>query len=283
VHVGIDESARIINLATRGNTTSTASPLIVGFVIQGLGSKRVMIRAAGPSLEQFNVPGFLADPVLKVYNSTGSLLYTNDNWSQSNDVPGIASSPQRLGAFPLNDVSKDAAGILTLSPGAYTAVITGAPVNGVETSGVVLGEIYEDDQQSARLINLSSRGFVSPGASIMIPGFVTTTTATQATKKFLIRGIGPALQQFGITNALLNPTLSVVDSKGVTVATNDDWETNSNVAELRAVTAQQAFPLPSGSKDASLLISLPPGQYTCLVSGAGNTSGTALVEIYEVP
>lgn len=283
VHVGIDETARIINLATRANTQSSASPLILGFTIQGLGNKRVTIRAVGPSLEQFGVPGFLVDPLLRVYNAAGALVYSNDNWNQSNDVPGIASSQLRLGAFSLNDVSKDAAGILTLTPGSYTAVITGAPVNGVETSGVALGEIYEDDAQSARLVNLSSRGFVSPGASIMIPGFVTTTTATQAPKKFLIRGIGPALQQFGVANSLLNPTLSVVDSAGKTVATNDDWEQNANLAELRAVTTQQAFPLAAGSKDAALLVSLVPGQYTCLVSGVANTSGTALVEIYEVP
>jgi hypothetical protein len=283
VHVGVDETARIINLATRANTGSSASPLILGFTIQGTGTKRVTIRAVGPTLEGFGVPGFLVDPVLKVYNSTGALIYSNDNWNQCNDVPGIASSQQRLGAFPLYDVSKDAAGILTLAPGGYTAMITGAPVNGVETSGVALGEIYEDDSSSARLTNLSSRGFVSPGASVMIPGFVTTTTATQAPKKFLIRGIGPTLQQFGVGNALLNPTLSVVDGSGKTVATNDDWEQNANVDDLRAVTTQMAFPLPAGSKDAALLIGLVPGQYTCLVSGVGNTSGTALVEIYEVP
>ena len=287
VHVGVDETARIVNLATRGTTTSSASPLIVGFVVQGLGTKRVMLRAVGPSLEQFSVPGFLIDPMLRVYNGSGVLIYTNDNWNQSNDVPGIASSPQRLGAFALNDGSKDAAGILTLTSGAYTAVITGAPVNGVETTGVALGEIYEDDipqaPQSTRLVNLSSRGFVSPGASIMIPGFVTSTTSSAATKKFLIRGVGPALQQFGVTNVLLNPTLSVVDSTGKTVATNDDWEQNSNVDDLRAVTGKLAFPLAAGSKDAALLVSLASGQYTCLVSGVGDTSGTALVEIYEVP
>ena len=77
----------------------------------------------------------------------------------------------------------------------------------------------------------------------MIPGFVTSTGGVTAPKKFLIRGVGPALLQFGVANALLNPTLTVVDSAGKTVATNDDWEQNSNVAELRAVTTQQAFPL----------------------------------------
>ena len=114
----------------------------------------------------------------------------------------------------------------------------------------------------------------------MIPAFVTSTHG--ATKKFLIRGLGPALTQFGVTAALADPILSVVNSAGLTVATNDNWETNANLAELTAITAQMAFPLAPGSKDASLLVTLPPGGYTCIVSGVANTTGTALVEVYEV-
>ena len=167
-------------------------------------------------------------------------------------------------------------------PISYTAVISGKAVNGTETTGVALAEIYEDDATAGRLVNLSSRGFVSPGASVMIPAFVTGNLATPTPKKLLIRGVGPALTTFGVPNVLANPTLSVVDSAGRTVATNDDWETNSNLAELRTVTAQLAFPLAAGSRDAALLLSLPSGAFTCVVSGVGNTSGTALVEVYEV-
>ena len=69
-------------------------------------------------------------------------------------------------------------------------------------TGIALAEIYEDDSSSARLVNLSSRGVVSPGASVMIPAFVTSTAGTTGPKKFLIRGVGPALTQFGVANVL---------------------------------------------------------------------------------
>jgi uncharacterized delta-60 repeat protein len=286
VHVGVDETARFINLATRGNVGRGDAALIVGFITAGPGNKRVMLRAVGPTIASapFNVPGTLADPLLRVFNAAGALIYTNDDWGQANDVPGIGTADTRLGAFQLLGGSADAAGILTLAPGAYTAVISGKVVNGTETTGVALAEIYEDDTTAGRLVNLSSRGVVSPGTSVMIPAFVTGNLANPATtKRLLIRGVGPALTAFGVPNALANPTLSVVDSAGRTVATNDDWETNSNLAELRTVTATLAFPLAPGSKDSALLLTLPPGAYSCVVSGVNNTSGTALVEVYEVP
>ena len=285
VHVGVDETARFINLATRGNVGRGDAALIVGFITAGPGNKRVMLRAVGPTIAAapFNVPGTLADPILRVFNAAGAVIYSNDDWGQANDVPGIATANTRLGAFALTAGSADAAGILTLAPGAYTAVITGKAVNGTETTGVALAEIYEDDATAGRLVNLSSRGFVSPGASVMIPAFVTGNLATPTPKRLLIRGVGPPLTGFGVPDALANPTLSVVDSAGRTVATNDDWETNTNLAELRAVTTQLAFPLAAGSRDSALLLSLPSGAFTCIVSGANNTSGTALVEVYEVP
>ena len=285
IHVGVDETARIINLSTRGSVGPGGDPLIVGFVIQGPGSKRVMLRAVGPTLGSppFNVAGFLADPVLRVYDSSGTQVYLNDDWGQSSDAALISTANIRLGAFPLGNGSADSGGILTLAPGAYTAQISGKAPNSFDATGVALAEVYDDDAQSSRLVNISARGFVGPGASIMIPGFVTTTACTPAPKKFLVRGVGPSLQQFGVANTLANPTLTIVDSAGKTVASNDDWEQNQNIADLRAATTSLAFPLAPGSKDAALLIALPPGQYTALVSGVGNTSGVALVEVYEVP
>ena len=284
VHVGVDETARFINLATRGNVGKSDSLLIVGFVITGPGTKRVLLRAVGPTLSQFNVTGVLADPILRVFNGAGTQIYSNNDWGSSNDIPGVATAESRVGAFTLPTGSADAAGILTLNPGSYTAVVSGKPNGTNETTGIALAEIYEDDTaSSARLVNLSSRGVVSPGASVMIPAFVTATPGTATPKKFLIRGVGPALAPFGVANFLANPTVSITTQNGTVLATNDDWETNANVDELRTVTAQMAFPLPAGSKDAALLVSLPPGGYTIQVSGVNNTSGTALVEVYEVP
>ena len=264
VPVGVDETARFVNLATRGNVGDDDASLIVGFIVQGSDRKRVMLRAVGPTLGRapFNVPGTLADPVLRVYNSAGDVIYTNDDWAAAPEVSSLATAAPPFGAFQLASGSTDAAGILTLNPGPYSAVITGKSVNGVASTGVTLAEIYEDDATSNRLVNLASRGFVSPGASVMIPAFVTVNPTNQAPEKLLIRGIGPGLTAFGVTTALADPTLSVVDRTDRTdrtVATNDNWETNPNGADLRAATALLACPLAAGSKDSALRISLPPG------------------------
>ncbi len=285
IRVGVDETARVLNFSTRANAGRSDSPFIVGFAIQGPGRKRLLIRAVGPTLGRapFNVPGTLTDPLLNVYDASGTLVFTNNDWYWPTDAAFIQTVGTNLGAFPLASFSSDSAGLVTLPPGSYTAAISGFPLNGIEPSGLALAEIYEADTTSARLVNLSSRSFVSADAGPMILGFVTSTTGTTAPKQFLIRGVGPGLGQFGVANSLADPTLTIFDAAGKAVASNDDWEQSQNLADLRAATTVLTFPLAAGSKDSALLVALAPGQYTALVSGAGNASGTALVEIYEIP
>ncbi|MBC7365741.1 MAG: hypothetical protein H7343_02835, partial [Undibacterium sp.] len=253
--------------------------LIAGFVVAGPGNKRVMLRASGPTLAAppFNLPGTLADPILSVYNSAGTLIYTNDDWTSANDVPGLATAGPRLGAFPFLANSADAAGILNLAPGGYTAVVTGK----AGATGIALIEVYEDDNLSSRLSNLSTRAYVGTDSFVAIPGIVTRGGANA--KKVLVRAVGPGLTSFGVANVLANPTVALIDSAGNTVATNDDWETNPNLADLLTATASVTFPLAPGSKDAALLVTVPTGGYTLQVSGVANTTGNVLVEVYELP
>jgi hypothetical protein len=105
-------------------------------------------------------------------------------------------------------------------------------------------------------------------------------------RQFLIRGIGPALTAFGVTGALADPVLTLTTALGTTVATNDDWSINSTATTAEITSASLkvgAFALSANSKDSVLLISLAPGNYTALISGANDTTGIALVEVYEVP
>jgi hypothetical protein len=101
----------------------------------------------------------------------------------------------------------------------------------------------------------------------------------------LIRGVGPKLTDYGVQSVLGDPRLEVHDSTQATIASNDNWETGNDVAALTAATAQAkaGFTLPTGSKDAAILLSLTPGAYTVVVSGVNNTTGVALAEVYEVP
>ena len=117
---------------------------------------------------------------------------------------------------------------------------------------------------------------------MLIAGFVVQGTAP---KQLLIRGVGPALAQFGVTGALSDPQLALFQ-QGVagTLQQNDNWSSAANATQIAAAaSAVGAFALPPNSKDAALLVTLPPGAYSAQVSGVGNAAGVALVEIYEIP
>ncbi|HEY1110350.1 MAG TPA: matrixin family metalloprotease [Opitutaceae bacterium] len=135
---------------------------------------------------------------------------------------------------------------------------------------------------ATQLINLSTRAFVGRDSSVMIAGIV---VGGATSKNVFVRAVGPALAGFGVTGALLNPTLRIVNSTGQTVAENDDWETQSGggtVAGIRAAEVRRgAFSFQPGSRDAAVIANLAPGSYTAVVSGVNNTTGIALVEAYD--
>lgn len=276
-----DNSARFANVSSRLRT-SADRPLIGGFVISGSTSKQILVRAVGPTLSQYSVTGVLPNPKLQIY-SGNTLLAENEDWGGDAKVSAAAA---QVGAFPLPATSKDAALLITLAPGAYSAQVAS---NGGD--GIALVEVYDAEATPvARLINISTRGVVDTGDGVLVGGFVIKGSTP---KRVLVRGIGPALTAFNVTGVLADPTLKVVTSANVLVAQNDDWSTPQAVAGQpapasgtdisAAATATGAFALTAGSKDSAILVTLPPGNYSAIVSGAGNTTGAALVEVYELP
>ena len=270
--------SRLINLAARAQVGTGANALIAGFVIGPGTEKNILIRATGPAIAAapFNVTGTLADPVLTVFgpDSTTRIAATNDNWSAT-DATTFAAT----GAFALPAGSRDAALVARLAPGAYTAQVTGT----ASTTGVALVEIYDaEPAASSRLINTAVRAQVGTGASILIPGLV---IGTGAPKNVLIRAVGPTLgaAPFNVPGVLAQPVVTLFSGPQA-VATNTAWNAAPNAAAIRdAARAVGAFALAEGSRDSALLVTLPPGAYTIQVAGANNTTGVALVEIYEVP
>ncbi len=283
------QEPRLINISTRAQTGAGASVLTAGFVIGPGANKQVLIRGVGPTLgaAPFSVPGSISDPTLTVFDASGKAVASNDNWNTPVGA-GAASGTQlsaaftAVGAFQFSSTaSRDAAVLVTLSPGNYTA-----QVGGVGTAtGTALLEVYEVGSTGGKLINTSTRLQVN-ATSAPIIGFVVAPGT--GTRKLLVRVSGPALNQFGLTGTLGDPSLKVTNSLGGVLATNDNWETPSDTrsadsAGLKAAFGVSgAFAFDPGSKDASILIDLAPGNYGIQVAGEGGTSGLALIEVYDL-
>jgi len=267
-------TGRLVNLSVRTFAGTEADTLIVGFFVAGSGARSLLLRGVGPTLTNFGVSGVVANPQIAAF-AESTPLFTNDDWMASGSGTDIASAGTSVGAFPLAS-NLDAALYRDFAPGAYSVQVSGAG----GATGVALMEAYDVmGGPSSRLSNVSARSAVGTDAGILIAGF----TIRENTRAVLVRGAGPALAAFGVTGALANPQLKIFDGAQL-VAENDNWSAATNAAALTtASTGVGAFPLATGSLDAALLLTLPPGSYTAQVAGVNNTTGVALVEVYEVP
>jgi hypothetical protein len=282
----IAPSSRIVNFSARALSGPGSQTLIVGFVVTGDG-KNLLVRAIGPGLAPYGVLNILTDPFLTLFGPTGAVA-TNDDWDHpvgyqpdgllvAADASLIASTAARVGAFALLNGSKDSALLALANHGAYSTSL----IRPNSTTGVALTEIFDTDASpGARLVNVSARMDVRAGEGALIAGLVITGNAP---KTVLIRGVGPTLSAFGVTGVLADPQITVF-SGNVQIASNDNWEIGtSSASQIITASAQVgAFALAGGSKDSALLITLQPGAYTVQVTGVGNTTGVALVEIYDV-
>jgi len=271
---------RLGNLSVRSGAGTGSDTLIVGCVVGQGDPLPLLLRGIGPTLAGFGVSGALPDPVLTVVDANNATVAANDNWSAGTNSNQTVAITARVGAFTLANNALDAALVANLTPGSYSAVVTG---KGTAT-GIALMEAYDaaTTTTAARLVNLSARTQVGTGAAILIAGFSITGDAL---KQVLIRAVGPSLAPFGVTGVLADPQLALFrQGSAAAIQQNDNWLAAPNVAQIGLVGAQVgAFALPANSRDAALLVTLEPGAYTAQVSGVGNTAGVALVEIYEVP
>jgi hypothetical protein len=264
-----------VNLSSRATVGSGENALIAGVVVADTTAKRYLARAVGPGLAAFGASGIVPDPQLSIFSAAGVELFRNNGWSAGPDAERLPLFSQAAGAFPLAPGSRDSALANVISAGAYTLQITTPG----DQPGVGLAELYELDE-NGRTRNLSTRAYVGTGDGVLIGGVVIKGPAH---KRILIRAVGPTLGAFGVGNALADPVLTVYGAAGV-VATNDRWEAGENVAAVVAASRTAgAFGLASGSEDAAMLITLPPGAFTIEVRGKDGTEGVALLEIYDVP
>jgi hypothetical protein len=284
---GLTGDTRLVNLSSRVHLSAgdASRGAIAGFVVSSTAPKQILIRAIGPALATFG----LANPVpalqLQIFDHNATVLATNSGWSNNSE---IAAAGDSVGAFKLAPNSRDAAVLLTLPAGSYTAQVQSA------NSGTALVEVYDaavnTPAPTKQLINISTRGVVGLGDDVMVAGFV---IGGADPKRVLIRAVGPGLAAFGVADVLADPMLKLVDVQGATLTRNDNWEnalsgdslpTTTTAADVNAAnTAVGAFAFPAGSKDAALVVTLKPGAYTAIVNGNSGTTGAALVEVYDLP
>jgi hypothetical protein len=255
----------LMNLSSRGSVGTVDNVLIGGVIVTGNGSKRVIFRALGGSVSINGRPaaGTLEDPILDLYDSSGHLLQSNDDWRYGPELEIEASQ-----MAPTNDY--ESVIIASLAPANYTVTIRGY----AHGSGIAVVEAYDPDPASgSRLAEISTRGNVQLGDQLLIGGFIVANGAT----KVLLRAIGPELTAFKVPNALQNPTLELRDNNGALLEANDDWKTDNR----QAITDTGAPP--KDDRESAIVRTVNPGHYTALVRGKDNTTGIALVEIYRLP
>lgn len=281
--VGADNEKRndvekLVNLSTR-STIGPGGSFTAGFVVGGDRAKPVLIRGIGPTLAAFQVPGALAAAQLEIFRGTTTIAVGRD-WALSSDAARLTSTAVRVGAFALPPTSRDAALYLVLEPGNYSAKVTGQD----GATGAALIEIYDATDgpipRRERIVNVSTLAVAGSGTEALTAGFF---VAGLVPKRLLLRGAGPALAQFGVGNVLTRPQVAVYSGTTVLIQ-NAGWSTSPDAAVIAAAAAQvQAFAFPSDSADAAVVVNLNPGSYSVQVSGLGGASGTALVEVYELP
>jgi cell division septation protein DedD len=259
--------AQAQNISTRLRVETGDNVMIAGFIITGSASKDIVVRGLGPSLTGSGISsGLLADPIIELRNSSGVLLQQNNNWKddQRSQIEG--------GPFqPTNDL--ESVILRTLTPGAYTAILKGVG----NTTGVGTIEVYDNSSAAAsQLANISTRGFVQTGQNVMIGGFMLGNNT--GSSRVAIRGIGPSLTSFGLSNVLADPTLEMHNSNGTIMISNDDW--TSDVVSAGQLTANGLAP--TNPKESGIFTTLPPGAYTAVLQGASSGTGIGLIEIYNL-
>jgi hypothetical protein len=255
-----------LNLSTRGLVSGGDNVLIGGFIVTGTAPKAVVLRALGPSLSDLGLSAVLSDPVLSVYDSSGNLVGTNDNWQSDVNHSVVEAN----GLAPANPL--EAAQVRTLAPGAYTVIVTGKDA----TPGISLVEVYDiSPLANAKLGNMSTRGSVGTGDNVLISGFIIGDVDSATV---IVRAIGPSLAAHGVSGVLSDPTLTIYDSSGTVIASNDNWEVDPNAILLGrfGLTPPSAF-------ESALVLHLPAGAYTAIVREAADRPGIGLVEVYTLP
>lgn len=257
----------LLNISTRLQVLTSDKVLIGGFIITGTDPKRVIIRGIGPSLN--GIGAILQDPTLELHQGTATIAM-NDDWRANQ------AEVEATGIPPTNDL--ESAIVITLTPGAYTAILQGKN----NSTGVGVVEVYDLNQAAnAKLANISTRGFVDTGNNVMIGGLIVSGGIGGGNARVIVRAIGPSLGPSGLQGVLQDPNLELHDASGATIASNDNWKTRPDGSSQQGEIEATSIP-PTNDLESALVQTLGPGSYTAIVRGTSNTTGIAVIEAYTL-
>jgi hypothetical protein len=252
------------NISTRLPVGTDDNALIAGFIVGGTQPKKILVRGIGPSLATFGIADPLVNPTLELHDKSGNLIAFNDDW-RSDDGDAISAT----GIAPTNDRESALIAVLPAGNAAYTAVLRGLN----QGTGVGVVQVYDLDRTAAsKLANISTRGLVQTGNSVLIAGTIILGDMPQ---KVIIRAIGPSLD---LPGKLLDPVLELRDENGTLLRANDNWRSDQE-EEIKATTVP-----PTHDLEAAIVWTLPAQgkAYTAVVHGNGTDIGIGVVEIYAL-
>jgi len=204
----------------------------------------------------------MQNPMLELHDGSGSLMATNNNWKDAQQAEIAAT-----GLAPAAET--EAAILVTLQPGSYTAIQSGA----AGSTGVGLIEVYDlDSLATSSLVNISTRGLVQTGDNALIAGC--SVAGDSGPNHVLVRALGPSLAPLGVTKVLPDPIVTLCDSNGNVMTSNDNWKDSQQTA------IQNSGLQPPSDLDAAILVTLTAGNYTAIVTDKNGHTGVALVEVY---
>jgi hypothetical protein len=267
---GCGGETEVKNLSTRADVGTGPDIAIAGFIISGSETKCVVVRGRGPSMAVNNVPK-LQDPNLTIYSGQ-TIIASNDNWMDQDD-PAHRTIIENLGLAPPD--FRESAVYLCLPNGPFTGLLRG----GFGGTGVGIVEVFDADDGSSIMENISTRARVGSGPLVTIGGFIIEGSSP---KKILLRGRGPTVGVPAGVVRLSDPRLRLYqllpDNSNVLLEENDNWQQGPRAAEIAA--SGQA---PGHPNEAATLRDMDPGVYTGILDGGPfGFTGSGIIEVIDL-
>ena len=272
--------SRFLGISTRGLVSSTKA-MYGSIAITGTENKTVAFMGKGKTMESQGITDYVADPALIIYKLTGGawgVYRTIDNWGDATGSENISTVQGKEGITLPVDAS-EAAIVLDLAPGSYSAILTSTEATAKEA----LVEAYEipATNGTSRFLGISTRGLVS-STKAMYGSIAITGTEN---KKVVFMGKGKTMESQGITDYVIDPALVIYKlTNGVwgVYKTIDNWGDAVGSENISTVQGKEGITLPVDANEAAIVLDLEPGNYSAILTSTESADKEALVEAYEI-